>query len=211
MKIKLLTFIIMFTVVCLMGFFGIKTAYAQKNTYFNSYYVGINGGIAQATPNGLSSTSGGTINLSIGKNFNLNNFIIGGEAMLGYANNGSWTDNNFDEYGDNAILSVHSWYYAVALKAGYAIKNIMPFIKLGYIEYKYNGNISYSGQYSSYYYYLNAPTSIFINANGLLYGIGLEYMINKNWGLTAQYFGTLLNASGEVHMNNYTIGLSYNF
>ena len=205
MKTKLVTFIIIFTAMLLT--YG-ATAYAQ-NTYFNSYYVSINGGLAQTTPNGTSSKTGNTVNISVGKNFNFNNWIIGGEATLGYTNNGNWTYNNIDGYNDNATLSIHSWYYTAALKAGYAINNIMPFIKLGYIHYTYNGNISYSGQYSSYY--TNAPTTMSTNGSGLLYGIGLEYMINQNWGITAQYFTTLLNASGKVYNKNYTVGLSYNF
>ena len=41
-------------------------AYAQSN-YFNDYYVGINGGVVQTSPSGLSSKSGGTINMSLEK------------------------------------------------------------------------------------------------------------------------------------------------
>ena len=70
-------------------------AYAKSN-YFNSYYMSMNGGVAQTSLSGVSSKSGATFNMSLGKNFNFNNFVIGGEATLGYANNGSWTFNNFD-------------------------------------------------------------------------------------------------------------------
>ena len=206
MKTKLVTFIIIFTAMLLT--YG-ATAYAQ-NTYFNSYYVSINGGLTQTTPNGVSSKTGDTINMSVGKNFNFNNLVIGGEATLGYGYNGNWTLNNVDGYGDNLSSSIHSYYYALALKGGYAMQNIMPFIKLGYISYTYNGNLNYSGQYSNYLND-NLTHSLSVNGSGLLYGVGIEYMINQNWGITAQYLGSSLSGSGKGHNNNYTVGLSYNF
>ncbi len=180
-------------------------AYAQSN-YFNDYYVGINGGVVQTSPSGLSSKSGGTINMSLGKNFNFNNFVVGGEATLGYASNGSWTYNNFDGYGDNETSSLYSIYYSAAVKAGYAAGNVMPFIKLGYIGYTYDVTYSYSGPYGNFYESGVSPVS---SEGGLLYGAGIEYMFNRNWAVTAQYFGASL--SGSDRTNNFTLGMDFNF
>lgn len=180
-------------------------ASAQGN-YFNDYYISLNGGLIQTSPSGLSSKSGTSFNMSLGKNFNFNNVVIGLEGTLGYANNGSWTFDNFDGYGDNAKSTLHSVYYAAAIKAGYAFKNVMPFVKLGYIGYTYAVSYSYSGPYGNFYLSYTSPIS---NEGGLLYGAGVEYMFNRNWGVTAQYFGASLSGSDKT--NNYTLGVSFNF
>jgi hypothetical protein len=194
-------FVLAFTLTLISG----GKAHAQGN-YFNDYYVSLNGGVIQTSPSGLSSNSGGTINMSLGKNFNFGGLVIGGSANIGYASNGSWAYNNFDGYGDNETSSLYSVYYSAAIKAGYAFKNVMPFVKLGYIGYTYDVSYSYSGPYGNYYGASVSPVS---SEGGLLYGAGVEYMFNRNWGVTAQYFGTSL--SGSDRTNNYTIGVDFNF
>ncbi|MHB1661184.1 MAG: outer membrane protein [bacterium] len=180
-------------------------AYAD-GPYFNDFYVSLNGGAVQTSPSGLSSTSGGTVNLSLGKNYNLGGLVIGGVVNGGYASNGSYTYSNFDGYGDNETASVYSVYYSAAVKAGYAINNFMPFVKLGYIGYSYTETYSYSGPYENYYLSSIAPVS---SEGGLMYGAGVEYLFNRTWGVTAQYFGASL--SGGDRTNNYTIGIDFNF
>lgn len=187
-------------------------AYAQNN-YFNNYYASVNGGMTLITPGGVtlitptefSSKSGGTANISLGKNYNFNNYIIGDEVSLGYENSHSWTVNNFDGYGDNTTLTLHSIYYIAAIKAGYAMNNIMPFVKLGYIGDEYNASASFSGPYSNLYGSMSHNSY----EGGLLYGIGVEYMLNQNWGMQAQYSNALL--AGKDRMENFTLGISYNF
>ncbi len=180
--------------------------YASSYSNFNDYYVSLNGGLAETSPSGLSSKSGGTYNLSLGKNFNLNGFVIGGGAVLGYASDGSYTVDNYDGYGDNATASVDSVYYGVFVKGGYAYKNIMPFVKLGYIGYSFGASYSYSGIYGNYYATYSTPLT---SEGGLLYGAGVEYLITPNWGITAQYFGTSLSGGDKV--NSFTAGVDFNF
>ncbi len=182
---------------------GAGKVYASS--YYNDYYVSLNGGLAETSPSGVSSKSGGTFNLSFGKNYNLNNVVIGGGAILGYASNGSYTVDNFDGYGDNAKVSAHSTYYGIFVKGGYDYNNIMPFVKLGYIGYTFSSSVSYSGPYSNQYASYSAPLS---SKGGLLYGAGVEYMFNPNWGVTAQYFGVSLSG-GKI--NNFTVGIDLNF
>ena len=110
---------------------NIGKAYADS-PYFNDFYMSLNGGAVQSTSSG-QSISGGTVNLSLGKNYNFGGLVIGGVLNGGYASNGSLTYDNYDGYGDNATASIYSVYYSAAVKAGYAISNFMPFVKLGYI------------------------------------------------------------------------------
>lgn len=174
--------------------------------YYNNYYVSLNGGIADTSPSGLSSTSGGTYNITLGKNYNFNNVVIGAGALLGYADNGSYTYNNYDGYGYNVKESLSSAYYGVFVKGGYAFNNIMPFVKLGYIGYSFDYSTSYSGLYGNSYSGYTSPIG---SEGGLLYGAGIEYMINPSWGVTAQYFGAAL--SGSDNINNFTVGIDFNF
>ena len=183
-KLNLLILTILFAAVML---FSAK-AYAG-GTDFNSYYVGINGGFLQTSPSGSSSKSGGTYNLSLGKDFNINNAVLGGGVMLGYADNGSF----------GGGVSLNSVYYGAFAKGGYDINNFMPFVKLGYIGTSFNGS---NGAGNS-------------TESGLLYGAGVEYMINTVWGVTAQYLGSSLsggsNGYPNIRVNNYTIGVDFNF
>jgi opacity protein-like surface antigen len=182
-KLNLLILTFLFAAVAL---FSAK-AYAASPD-FNSYYVGINGGFLQTAPSGFSSKSGGTYNLSLGKNFNINNAVLGGGVMLGYADNGSFEG-----------VSINSVYYGAFVKGGYDINNFMPFVKLGYLGSSFNGS---NGAGNS-------------TENGLLYGAGVEYMINTAWGVTAQYLGSSLsggsNGYPNIRVNNYTIGVDFNF
>jgi len=198
---KLSVFLIMLAAVIFMA--GRVYAY---NPYYNNFYVSLNGGLAETSPSGLSSKSGGTYNLTFGKNYNINNIVIGGGAVLGYASNGSYTVDNFDGYGDNATASVDSVYYGIFIKGGYDYDNIMPFVKLGYVGYSFGATYSYSGPYGNYYDTYSTPLT---SEGGLLYGAGVEYMFNPNWGVTAQYFGTSLSGGDKV--NNFTLGVDFNF
>ena len=186
------------------GAVHVVKAYAGS-PYFNDFYVSLNGGAVQTTSSGLS-LSGGTVNLSLGKNYNFGGLVIGGVVNGGYASNGSYTYDNFDGYGDNETASVYSVYYSAAVKAGYAINNFMPFVKLGYIGYSYTETYSYSGPYGDYYLSSVSPVS---SEGGLMYGAGVEYLFNRTWGITAQYLGASL--SGGDTTNSYTIGIDYNF
>jgi hypothetical protein len=200
---KMYVFIVAVMFAAVLSFAGKVYAFSP---YYNNYYVSLNGGIADTSPSGLSSTSGGTYNLTLGKNYNFNNIVIGAGALLGYADNGSYTYNNYDGYGDNVKESLSSAYYGVFVKGGYAFNNIMPFVKLGYIGYSFNDSTSYSGPYGNYY---GGYSSSIGSESGLLYGAGIEYMINPSWGVTAQYFGAALSGSDKI--NNFTVGIDFNF
>jgi hypothetical protein len=199
---KLSVFLIMLAAVIFMA----GRVYAYNPPYYNNYYVSLNGGLAETSPSGLSSKSGGTYNFTFGKNYNINNIVIGGGAVLGYASNGSYTVDNFDGYGDNATASVDSVYYGIFIKGGYDYDNIMPFVKLGYVGYAFGATSSYSGPYGNDYASYSTPLA---SEGGLLYGAGVEYMFNPNWGVTAQYFGTSLSGGDKV--NNFTLGVDFNF
>ncbi len=206
LKFKKLSFFLVMLAAVAFFATGAVRVYASSYSNFNDYYMSLNGGLAETSSSGLSSESGGTYNLSFGKNFNLNRFVIGGGAMLGYSSNGSYTVNNFDGYGDNATASIDSVYYGVFVKGGYDYKNIMPFVKLGYIGYSFGASYSYSGPYDSYYATYSTPIT---SEGGLLYGAGVEYLITPNWGVTAQYFGASLSGGDKV--NNFTLGVDFNF
>ena len=187
-KAKLSIFAVLIAAMFLLGL-SAGRVYASSY-YFNDYYASLNGGLAETSPSGLSSKSGGTYNLSVGKNYNLNKFVIGGGAVLGYASNGSYTVNTVS-------VSVDSAYYGAFVKGGYAYKNIMPFVKLGYIGYSFNASTSYDS---------SVPLT---SEGGLLYGAGVEYMFTPNWGVTAQYFGASLSGGDKV--NSFTAGVDFNF
>ncbi|MHB1644893.1 MAG: hypothetical protein EVG15_00805 [Candidatus Acididesulfobacter diazotrophicus] len=202
---KKILFLSVLTLFFALAAFSVKTAFAS-NLYYNNYYLGLNGGLASTSLSGISSKSGGTYNLTFGKNFNINKMIIGGGVFLGYADNGSYSYSN-------ASASLHSAYYGIFLKGGYDYHNIMPFVKLGYIDYAFVGtsntgtycfDIEGSTECSNASYVSNMSSE-----GGLLYGAGVEYMFNPNWGVTAQYFGGALSGSDKV--NNFTIGIDFNF
>ncbi|HED05446.1 MAG TPA: porin family protein [Ignavibacteria bacterium] len=187
--------------------FFMPKAHAQGK-YFNSYYIGFNLGVIKASDSGSPTLSGGTDNLSFGKNINIDNIVIGGDVALGYSDNGSYTEDNFDGYGDNVTSKISSTYFAAALKAGYVFKKVMPFVKLGYIGERYKLKGSVAGPYSSSY----SSASISKTGNGILYGAGVEYMFNRTWGVIAQYSGTSMSIdSSNVKTNAYTLGVNYNF
>lgn len=160
------------------------------NSYYNNYYIGLNGGVADTSfGHGLSSKSGGTFNLTLGKDFNNNNIVIGVGALLGYADNGSYSQYNFN---------VHSAYYGAFIKGGYNFQGLMPFVKIGYVGYSYvSSNSSNSNVYGV------------SSKGGLLYGAGVEYMFNPTWGVTVQYLGASLSSS--IRENNYLVGIDLNF
>ncbi|MFW0885053.1 outer membrane protein [Candidatus Acidulodesulfobacterium sp. H_13] len=185
--------------------FMFLTAKAYAGTkYFNSYYLSINAGGVQIKPENLKGHSVGTLNLSFGKNFNINKFVIGGEVTLGDTGNTTWIKNNFDGYGDNVKGALtKNYYFIAAIKAGYAFKNIMPFVKLGYLDYSDHAILSVSGPYS-YAYSAYFPISKNETSHSIMYGAGIEYMFNRTWGISAQYIGASF-------INSYTIGVDYNF
>jgi hypothetical protein len=182
--------------------------YSHHYGYFDNYYFGLNAGVADTNPDGVPSISGGTFNLTYGKNYrnNFNDFVVGAGVILGYSSNGSYTIDNFDGRGDNAKAYINSLYYGGFLKGGYAFDNIMPFIKLGIVGYSFGATCTYYGPYGDLYETYSTPLS---TEGGLLYGIGVEYMLNRNWGVTAQYFGAALSGGDEV--DNFTIGADFNF
>ncbi|RZD16160.1 MAG: porin family protein [Candidatus Acididesulfobacter guangdongensis] len=185
--------------------FSAKSAFAS-NIYFNRYYVSLNGGIADTSISGISSKSGGTYNITLGKNFNMNKIVIGGGLLLGYADNGSYSYS----YGN---ASLHSAYYGIFLKGGYAYHNFMPFVKLGYIDYAFVGTSSTGTQCFDIEGDTECDDAQYVSSmsseGGLMYGAGVEYLFNPAWGLTAQYFGGALSDSDKV--NSFTIGIDYNF
>ncbi|MHB1755872.1 MAG: outer membrane protein [bacterium] len=172
------------------------------NSSYSKFYFALNGGIGNThIGNGFPNKSSGTYNLTFGDNYHLNNFVIGGGVLLGYADNGSYS------YNDGSVnayynFSVHSVYYGAFLKGGYDFNNITPFVKLGYINYGFVSSNNNNGYYNYSYYNVS-------NEGGLLYGIGVKYSFNPNWGITAQYMGTSLSNSYRV--NNYLIGIDYSF
>ncbi len=192
--------------------FMFLTAKAYAGTkYFNSYYLSINAGGVQIKPENLKGLSVGTLNLSFGKNFNINKFVIGGEVTLGDTGSTTWIFENFDGYGDKLKGALtKNYYFIAAIKAGYAFKNIMPFVKLGYIDHSDHTILSVSGPYSYDY----SPISKNETRHGMMYGAGIEYMFNRTWGISAQYFGASLSGGTyheKIKINSYTIGVDYNF
>lgn len=183
-KLNFLILLMLFSAVVLFS----SKSYAYGSN-FNSYYVGINGGFLQTSPSGLSSKTGGTYNISLGKDVNINKLILGGGVMLGYSDNGSWSSE-----------SLHSVYYGAFVKGGYDLNdNFMPFVKVGYIGDSFNGS---NGLGNS-------------TENGVLYGAGVKYMINNLWGVTAQYVGASLSGGSNnypnIRINSYMIGVDYSF
>jgi opacity protein-like surface antigen len=179
-----LILLVLFSAVVL--FSGKSYAYGSN---FNSFYVGINGGFLQTGPSGLSSKTGGTYNISAGKDVNINNLILGGGVMLGYSDNGTWSGE-----------SMNSVYYGAFVKGGYDLNNnLMPFIKVGYIGDSFNGSHGLGNS----------------TENGVLYGAGVKYMINRPWGVTVQYVGSSLSGGGNnypnIRINSYMIGVDYSF
>ena len=202
---KLTAFAVLIAAVFLLGLSAGKV-YASSNSYFNDYYVSLNGGLAETSLSGLSSKSGGTYNITIGKNFNMNKIIVGGGLLLGYSDNGSYS-----YAGESA--SLHSAYYGIFLKGGYDYHDFMPFIKLGYIDYGFVGTSSTGTQCFDIEGDTECDDVQYVSSmsseGGLMYGAGLEYLFNPRWGLTAQYFGGALSDSDKV--NSFTIGINYNF
>lgn len=195
-------------VVAAMFIFAFTIANVSKanadNLSYSKFYFALNGGIGNTDiGNGFSNKSSGTYNLTFGDNYHLNNLVIGGGVLLGYADNGSYSyDNNTGGVNTYYNFSVHSVYYGAFLKAGYDFNNITPFVKLGYINYGFVSSNDNNGYYNYNYYSVS-------NEGGLLYGIGVKYSFNPNWGITAQYMGASLSSSYK--MNNYLIGIDYSF
>lgn len=178
------------------------------NLSYSKFYLALNGGIGNTSiGNGYSNKSSGTYNLTFGDNYHLingnnnNGLVLGGGVLLGYADNGSYS------YYDSTLnanynFSVHSVYYGAFLKGGYDYDNFTPFVKLGYINYGFVASNNNNGTNNYSYYSVN-------NEGGLLWGIGVKYSFNPNWGITAQYMGAALSSSFRV--NNYLIGIDYSF
>jgi hypothetical protein len=185
-------FIGLFILIALFTLVTLKPS--RANAYglnYSKFYVGINGGIASTSlGNGLSTKSRGTYNLTIGDNYHMNNVVIGGGALLGYASDGSYS-------GSGYSFNVNSVYYGAFVKGGYNYENFTPFVKVGYIGYSYS--ISNNNNYS---YSIGSE-------GGVLYGVGVKYSFTSNWGVTAQYMGASLSSSYKE--NNYLIGIDYSF
>ena len=184
-------FIVFFTFIALEAFMAFKPG--KANAYglnYSKFYIAVNGGLGSTSlGSGFSSKSGGTYNFTLGDNYHMNNIVIGGGALLGYADNGSYSDN-----GNS--FNVHSVYYGAFVKGGYDYENFTPFVKVGYIGYSYSTS-SNSSSYS------------ISSEGGVLYGVGVKYSFTNNWGVTAQYMGASLSSS--IRENNYLIGVDYSF
>lgn len=202
---RLSAFAVLIAVMLLLGL-SAGRVYASSYSNYNDYYVSLNGGLAETSISGISSKSGGTYNIAIGKNFNMNKIIVGGGLLLGYADNGSYSYSG-------ASASLHSMYYGIFLKGGYDYHNLMPFIKLGYVDYAFVGTSNTGTQCFDIEGDTECDNAQYVSSmsseGGLLYGAGVEYLFNPSWGVTAQYFGGALSDSDKV--NNFTIGIDYNF
>jgi hypothetical protein len=188
-------FIGFFIFIALIAFIAVKPG--KANAYglnYSRFYVAVNGGLSSTSlGSGLSSKSGGTYNITLGDNYHMNNIVIGGGALLGYADNGSYSG-SYD--GSGYSFNVNSVYYGAFVKGGYDYDNFTPFVKVGYIGYSFTSSD-------------NTAIYSISSEGGVLYGVGVKYSFTRNWGVTAQYMGASLSSSYRA--NNYLIGIDYSF
>jgi outer membrane immunogenic protein len=149
---------------------------------WSGFYVGINGGWSWGRSSydfvgsGLGSTgdfrtTGGLIGGTLGYNYQVGQAVLGLEADLGW----SGARGSALCPGGGAICETHNrWLGTVRGRVGYAMDRFMPYITGGLAYGNLRANIPGVG----------ASTA---TKAGWTLGAGVEYAVNRNWSLKAEY------------------------
>nr|WP_183752733.1 outer membrane protein [Pseudochelatococcus contaminans] len=174
----------------------VAPVYAAPAFTWTGFYVGVNAGYAwNANDNnnntfyGSSSNDGGfTGGGQIGYNYQINQFVIGAEADINYADlknkNNGWAYTGFASNSSNGI----EWFGTVRARVGFAIDRALIYATGGF-AYGGGGNDN-NFVYNGVYYSQSNDTR-----TGWTVGGGVEYAFTDN--ITARIEGLYVNLGKE--------------
>lgn len=174
----------------------VAPVYAAPAFTWTGFYVGVNAGYAwNANDNnnntfyGSSSNDGGfTGGGQIGYNYQINQFVIGAEADINYADlknkNNGWAYTGFASNSSNGI----EWFGTVRARVGFAIDRALIYATGGF-AYGGGGNDN-NFLYNGVYYSQSNDTR-----TGWTVGGGVEYAFTDN--ITARIEGLYVNLGKE--------------
>lgn len=191
---KKMIFSLMLVVMFVFSLITISKANAFKlgSGLFSKSYVGVNVGFSKnGLSDGYGSMSGINEGLTFGQNFQNDNLVVGISGTLGNASDGNLSTDGYN-------IGFASRYYEVAGKLGYTANRILVFGKIGYLSDTMFGNNN---------------AGIYLGT-GAVYGVGAEYMFNKNISGVLEWQQSHQNVNNEFPdntINAFTIGVDYNF
>jgi outer membrane immunogenic protein len=190
------------------------TVYAPAFTW-TGFYGGINGGwgFGDLSNSNFSNPNGGLIGGTVGYNYQMNQFVIGGEADLDWADiyqKGTYA--NASAAGTNKFSN--SWMTTERLRAGVAMDRTLIFLTGGY------AGVQTRGWYNDTLNGISGAQSAW--RNGGVIGAGVEYAFTNNITAKVEYLwiplqdrsyfaGTPDGESNSYSINLIRAGLNYKF
>jgi outer membrane immunogenic protein len=151
--------------------------YTQPAFTWTGFYVGINGGYGFG---GIGNTnfgnpSGGLVGGTVGYNYQMGQFVVGGEADLDWADLGA--KNTFNNFGYNNFHV--NWMTTERLRLGYAVDRALFFVTGGYAGVSTHASITdnvnaFSGTQDTW-------------RSGGVVGGGIEYAFTNNITAKAEF------------------------
>jgi outer membrane immunogenic protein len=182
---------------------------------WTGFYVGVNGGYGAGNFNHFGSTvfgdpSGGLVGGTVGYNYQINQFVVGLESDLDWADiqksqtfvNGSTSKATLDSLGH------------VLGRLGFAYDRALFYVAGGYAGGNVNGSFN------------DVPLGLALSnsgwQNGYAIGAGIEYAVTNNISVKAQYLysqlgdktyfaGTPDAVKTGLAVNTFTTGINYKF
>jgi len=124
------------------------------------------------------NTSGGIYGAQAGCNYQMQSFVIGGEAEI-WGSSLSGTTNLLGPEGAYAFKAKSDLAGDLAVRAGWALNNVLLFGKLGvaWAHYKFEAD----------YPFVGSPDTGAGDYTGLLLGLGAEVALDSHWSLKGEY------------------------
>ncbi|GGP19438.1 outer membrane beta-barrel protein [Silvimonas iriomotensis] len=169
----------------------LASVYAIGADNFSGFYIGGKAGANQMDFTGKirpDTTESLTVGVEAGYNYVFsNNFVLGANIFGDYVDRkAATTMANYGNFGADI--------WGADLRLGYQIDNLMPYAKIGYAHYKGTDVIS---DFSD---------------NTWHAGLGAEYKIAPNWGITGEW--TVMHPEHDgtkIKSNSFMLGLNYHF
>lgn len=199
---------------------------AAEDIDWTGYYIGLNSGYSfgQSDAHYLyspfssysikSKPSGGTVGLQVGANYEFSNHLVAGvETEISYAD---VSDTIYDTLSDahaspgNSIKTSSDYAGTLRVRLGYAMGRFLPYLTAG-------GAGAHAKVAAT-----DGPVSQSDFQLGWAAGAGVEYAINKNWSVRAEYLhidlgrhtwfaGELWQSSSALTSETLRFGVNYKF
>jgi outer membrane immunogenic protein len=186
--------------------------YTQPAFTWTGFYVGINGGygFGGIGDTNFGNPNGGFVGGTVGYNYQMGQFVVGGEADLDWADLGAkntFTNFAYNNYHVNAITTER-------LRLGYAVDRALFYVTGGYAGVSTHASIT--DNFNTVYGTQDSWRS------GGVVGGGIEYAFTNNISVKAEYLWAPLQSetywagTPDAENNNLSIslarvGLNYKF